>query len=192
MPTIFILCKLTRTSDPKLSPTRGLGDAIKDSREISTLRYFSRLRVQPQWVITVWIAKREKKSRLFLFLFLNYEYLCEKIEDTMGILDLFRKRKKEADGNIKPQQHTTQQPTQYQRALQFNTEFSELLSGNSFIARSDYKHFISEYQEEYKFFCSIVEANILENYVSINNLDIARIKSFITLYKEIQELLLLQ
>ena len=63
-----------------------------------------------------------------------------------------------------------------------------MLSKDSFIARSDYKHFISAYQEEYKFFYSIVEANILENYVSINNLDIAQIKSFITLYKEIQDL----
>ena len=106
----------------------------------------------------------------------------------MGILDLFRKRKKEADGNIKPQRHTTQQPTQYQKALQFNTEFAELLSGDSFIARSDYKYFISEYQEEYKFFCSIVEANILEDYIGKNNLDIAQIKSFITLYKEIQDI----
>ena len=106
----------------------------------------------------------------------------------MGLFDIFRRRKEAVNGNIKPQQHTTQQPTQYQRASQFNDEFAELLSKDSFIARSDYKHFISAYQEEYKFFCSIVEANILENYVSINNLDIARIKSFITLYKEIQDL----
>ena len=44
----------------------------------------------------------------------------------MGILDLFRKRKKEADSNIKPQKHTAQQPTQYQRALQFNAEFATM------------------------------------------------------------------
>ena len=106
----------------------------------------------------------------------------------MGILDLFRKRKKEADGNIKPQRHTTQQPTQYQKALQFNTEFAELLGVDSFIARSDYKHFISAYQEEYKFFCSIVEANILEDYVSKNNLDLAQIEAFINHYEEIQDL----
>lgn len=106
----------------------------------------------------------------------------------MGILDLFRKRKKEADSNIKPQKHTAQQPAQYQRALQFNAEFIELLGGDSFIARSDYKHFISEYQEEYKFFCSIVEANILEDYVSKNNLDLAQIEAFINHYEEIQDL----
>ena len=105
----------------------------------------------------------------------------------MGILDLFRKRKKEADSNIKPQKHTAQQPTQYQRALQFNTEFAELLSSDSFIARSDYKHFISEYQEEYKFFCSILEANILEDYTSKNNLDLAQIEDFINRYEEIQD-----
>ena len=106
----------------------------------------------------------------------------------MGIFDLFRKRKNEADSNIKPQQHTAQQPAQYQRALQFYAEFAELLGGDSFIARSDYKHFISEYQEEYKFFCSIVEANILEDYVSKNNLDLAQIEAFINHYEEIQDL----
>ena len=72
-------------------------------------------------------------------------------QKNMGIFDLFRKRKNEADSIIKPQQHTAQQPTQYQRALQFNSEFAELLGCDSFIARSDYKHFISAYQEEYKF-----------------------------------------
>ena len=106
----------------------------------------------------------------------------------MGILDLFRKRKKEADSNIKPQKHTAQQPTQYHRVLQFNAEFAELLGGDSFIARSDYKHFISAYQEEYKFFCSIIEANILEDYVGKNNLDIAQIEAFINHYEEIQDL----
>ncbi|MBR3932071.1 MAG: hypothetical protein IKJ46_05800, partial [Tidjanibacter sp.] len=79
----------------------------------------------------------------------------------MGILKFLRWNK-EANKLL---QHTAQQPAQYQRALQFNAEFAELLGGDSFIARSDYKHFISEYQEEYKLFCSINEANILKDYV---------------------------
>ena len=105
----------------------------------------------------------------------------------MGLFDIFRRRKEATNGNIKPQQHTVQQPAQYQRALQFNVEFAELLGGDSFIARSDYKHFISEYQEEYKFFCSIVEANILGDYVSKTNLDLAQIEAFINHYDEIKE-----
>lgn len=106
----------------------------------------------------------------------------------MGLFDIFRWRREVTNGNIKPQKHTAQQPAQYQRALQFNAEFAELLGGDSFIARSDYKHFISEYQEEYNFFCSIVEANILGDYVSKNNLDIAQIEAFINHYEEIQDL----
>ena len=35
MPTIFIFCKLTRTSDPKLPPSRGLGGINKYSQEMS-------------------------------------------------------------------------------------------------------------------------------------------------------------
>ncbi|MBR3892269.1 MAG: hypothetical protein IKJ20_02255, partial [Alistipes sp.] len=106
----------------------------------------------------------------------------------MGLFDIFRRRKEVTNGDIKPQQQTAQQPIQYQRALQFNAEFAELLGGDSFIARSDYKHFISEYQEEYKLFCSINEANILKDYVCKNNLDVSQIEAFIKHYAEIQDL----
>ena len=98
----------------------------------------------------------------------------------MGIFDIFQRRKDVIS--------KAYQPSQYLRALQFNQELSELLGGDSFIARSDYKHFISEYQEEYKFFCSIIEANILEDYVSKNNLDLAQIEAFINHYDEIKDL----
>lgn len=105
----------------------------------------------------------------------------------MGILDIFSKRKKRLNGNAEPLLHTAQQP-QYQSVLQFNAEFAELLSIDSFVARSDYEHLISAYQEVYKFFCSIVKANILEDYVDKNHLNIAQIETFINHYEEIQDL----
>lgn len=105
----------------------------------------------------------------------------------MGIFDIFKRRKVVA-GTTEALKRTAQQPAQYQKALRFNAEFAELLGIDSFIARSDYKHFISTYQEEYKFFCSIIEANILEDYVGKNNLDITPILTFINLYEEIQDL----
>ncbi len=98
----------------------------------------------------------------------------------MGIFDIFKKRKE-----VIAKSH---QPSQYLRVLQFNVEFVELLNRDAFIARSDYKHFISAYQEVYKFFCSIIEANILEDYVGKNNLDIAQIEAFTNHYEEIQDL----
>lgn len=73
----------------------------------------------------------------------------------MGIFDIFKWRK-ENIGNS----NITQKPTQYLQILQFNAEFAVLLGRDSFIARSDYKHLISAYQEVYKFFCSIINAHL--------------------------------
>ena len=99
----------------------------------------------------------------------------------MGIFDIFKKRK---GGNNTP----CPKPAQYLRVQQFNVEFTELLGRDMFIARSDYKYLISNYQEEYKFFCSIIDGNILDDYITKNQLDSAEIKSFMYSYKEIQDL----
>lgn len=101
----------------------------------------------------------------------------------MGIFDIFKWRK-ENIGNS----NITQKPTQYLQILQFNAEFAVLLGRDSFIARSDYKHLISAYQEVYKFFCSIINAHLLGDYIAKNQLDLVQIESFFNNYEEIQDL----
>lgn len=101
----------------------------------------------------------------------------------MGIFDLFR-RNRGGSGN---QASSTNTPEQYRKALQFNKEFAELLERDAYIARSDYKHFIATYKDIYQFFTSVIEAHILEEYVSKNGLDISQIELFLNHYEQIQD-----
>ena len=102
----------------------------------------------------------------------------------MGILDIFRRKRVGADKKVS----ADKAPAQYRRVLQFNEEFAKLLATDMYIARSNYKHFTSEYEDIYMFFMSVVEAHILDEYVGKNNLDIAQIEAFIKHYEEIRDL----
>ena len=102
----------------------------------------------------------------------------------MGILDIFRRKRVGTERNVS----ADKAPMQYCRVLQFNEEFAKLLATDMYIARSDYKHFASEYEDIYQFFMSVVEANILEEYVGKNNLNNSQIEAFINHYEEIRDL----
>ena len=101
----------------------------------------------------------------------------------MGIFDIFKRRKRTAvDRGV------LQKPTQYLNVVQFNSELNDLLCKDSFLARSDYKNLIPKYKEEYNFFCSVIDGNILEDYVAKNNVELTQIQSFIRNYNEIKDL----
>ena len=105
----------------------------------------------------------------------------------MGIFDIF-KRKKKIRTNAESQVSVKQKTTQYFKAIQFNKEFSELLNRDSFIPRSSYKHLISKYREDFNFFNSLIDAQILNEYAIKSKIDIEQIKTFINHYEEIQDL----
>ena len=102
----------------------------------------------------------------------------------MGIFDIFRRKKVDAGKKMS----VSNVPMQYRMALQFNEEFATLLTVDKYIARSDYKHFAGKYDEIYQFFVSVIEAQILEEYVGKNDLDVAQIEVFISHYEEIRDI----
>lgn len=106
----------------------------------------------------------------------------------MGIFDIFKRHKKQADDEVQKQTSSVDKPVQYCKVLRFNKEFAELLEQDAYIARSDYKHLISAYQDIYQFYISVVNAHILKKYAGKNGLDILQIKSFLTHYEQIQDL----
>lgn len=101
----------------------------------------------------------------------------------MGIFDIF-KRNKGVSGN---KTSTSSTPEQYRKVSQFNKEFAELLEHDAYIARSDYKHLVNSYKDIYQFFVSVIEAHILDEYVSKNRLDISQIELFLNHYEQIQD-----
>ena len=105
----------------------------------------------------------------------------------MGIFDIF-KRRKVANAKNEPTDSTLPKPTQYLKLLQFNKEFAELLRKDAYIARSDYKHLITLHQDTYQFFNSIMETNIVNEYVNKNGLELEQIKLFLNHYSQIQDL----
>lgn len=100
----------------------------------------------------------------------------------MGFLSkLFRK---------KQGKNTTAQASmsEYIHAENFKKEFSQLLSVDAFLARSDYVRFIEQYKSTYEFFRNIQKANTLNYFCKTNNLDENLIYSFINQYSNIKDL----
>lgn len=104
----------------------------------------------------------------------------------MRFFEIFKRRKKEIGDRNQELSSAISEPIQYSKVRQFNKQFSELLERDSYIARSDYKHLISLYQDVYQFFESVVNANILEEYINKNKLDILQIRLFLDYYKQIK------
>ena len=78
-------------------------------------------------------------------------------------------------------------PSEYKKVLYFNQEVKKLLSEDKYIARSNYKHIISN-DETYKFFEVLNKSNLLEDYVQKNGLDRKEIDSFIQYFNEIKDI----
>ena len=79
-------------------------------------------------------------------------------------------------------------PAEYARTIAFNKAFKDLLSQDKFIARSDYKHLVEEYRDLSQSYATLVQSNILNEYVAKHNLDIETINYFRTIFDEIADL----
>ena len=79
-------------------------------------------------------------------------------------------------------------PVEYSRTLSFNEKFNALLFQDKFIARSDYSDFIEQYSDLSQFYITLVQSNLLDDYVAKHNLDIKPIKYFRKIFDEIADL----
>lgn len=86
--------------------------------------------------------------------------------------------------NLNPENY----PLEYIRTMSFNKAFKELLSQDRFIARSDYKGLVEQYRDLSQFYTTLVQSNILNEYVAKHNLDIEAINYFRTKFDEMADL----
>ena len=62
-------------------------------------------------------------------------------------------------------------PFEYNKVIEFNNEFSELLKKDAFLARSDYSFLLTKYDDIYVFFNSCKTALTLEFYCKQNKIN---------------------
>lgn len=71
-------------------------------------------------------------------------------------------------------------PNEYQRVLSFNLKIESLLKTDQYIARSDYRDIISQYNDLPDFFGALSKSGLLSDYVSKHILDIVEIDTFLS------------
>ena len=108
----------------------------------------------------------------------------------MGIVNFFKnighspKNNATAPKNPNPESC----PVEYGRTLSFNNAFNDLLSQDRFIARSDYKDLVEQYRDLAQFYATLVQSNILTEYIAKNHLDIEAINYFRTEFEAMADL----
>lgn len=55
--------------------------------------------------------------------------------------------------------------SEYANTIAFNNSFDALLKQDAFIARSDYKHLISQYEDLSQFYMALLKSNMLGDYI---------------------------
>ena len=98
----------------------------------------------------------------------------------MALLDILRRSK--------VQRAESCYPDEYCRVLSFNSRLDELLQQDRFIARSDYKDIVTEYEDLFRFFSTLSASSMLEDYISKYTLDRKRISYFIKEYDALRDL----
>ncbi|MBP3200702.1 MAG: UvrD-helicase domain-containing protein [Lachnospiraceae bacterium] len=78
--------------------------------------------------------------------------------------------------------------TYNQNVKEFNNAFVELLNQDKYIARSDYKFLVENFQKTYNRFLELKESEMLAMYCEKNNMSIDTVKYFIEKYEEIKNL----
>lgn len=79
-------------------------------------------------------------------------------------------------------------PFEYNKVIEFNNEFSELLKKDAFLARSDYSFLLTKYDDIYVFFNSCKTALTLEFYCKQNKINKKEIETFLQAYEDIKDL----
>lgn len=106
----------------------------------------------------------------------------------MGLLS-FLKRIIHTGKNGAPNRQTSQElPEKYLSTLKFNQEFRQILSEDRFIARSDYRAFITEYQELADFYRVLTDSGMLKDFIKQHRLQEQEIRFFQETYKDIRDL----
>lgn len=101
----------------------------------------------------------------------------------MGIFDFLKRKKEEIIVSSNKFTHKL-----YSDILVFNNKIDELLKKDYFIARSDYKNLITEYEELYNSLLPIYNNGLLKDFSKKYKINIKQINRFTSLYKEIQNL----
>lgn len=101
----------------------------------------------------------------------------------MGIFDFLKRKKEEIIVSSNKFTHKL-----YSDILVFNNKIDELLKKDCFIARSDYKNLITEYEELYNSLLPIYNNGLLNDFSKKYKINIKQINRFTSLYKEIQNL----
>lgn len=101
----------------------------------------------------------------------------------MGIFDFLKRKKEEIIVSSNKFTHKL-----YSDILVFNNKIDELLKKDCFIARSDYKNLITEYEELYNSLLPIYNNGLLNDFSKKYKINIKQINHFTSLYKEIQNL----
>jgi len=101
----------------------------------------------------------------------------------MGIFDFLKRKKEEIIVSSNKFTHKL-----YSDILVFNNKIDELLKKDCFIARSDYKNLIIEYEELYNSLLPIYNNGLLNDFSKKYKINIKQINRFTSLYKEIQNL----
>ncbi len=109
------------------------------------------------------------------------------IFDSIKRIGLFR-NSKTAAFEIDSSNKEEEAQSEYASTIAFNKSFSTLLKQDKFIARSDYKHLISQYKSLSQFYAALLKSNMLEDYISKHSLDELQIKNFLTGYADIKDL----
>ena len=77
-----------------------------------------------------------------------------------------------------PNIDSAEYPAEYTRTIAFNKAFKDLLSQDQFIAQSNYKDLVEQYRDLSQFYATLVQSNILNEYVAKHNLDMEAISYF--------------
>lgn len=101
----------------------------------------------------------------------------------MGIFNFLKRKKEEIIVSSNKFTHKL-----YSDILVFNNKIDELLKKDCFIARSDYKNLITEYEELYNSLLPIYNNGLLNDFSKKYKINIKQINRFTSLYKEIQNL----
>ncbi|MEE1323984.1 MAG: UvrD-helicase domain-containing protein, partial [Bacteroidales bacterium] len=101
----------------------------------------------------------------------------------MGIFDFLKRKKEEIIVSSNKFTHKL-----YSGIFVFNNKIDELLKQDCFIARSDYKNLITEYEELYNSLLPIYNNGLLNDFSKKYKINIKQINRFTSLYKEIQNL----
>lgn len=79
-------------------------------------------------------------------------------------------------------------PSEYAKSIAFNKSFDALLKQDVFIARNDYKHLVSQYEDLLQFYTALLKSNMLKDYISKHHLDKLQIEKFLSRYEDVKDL----